>query len=676
MSPAPDRRRVSRSLGWFYLCAPAMAEVWLAFQDPAPAHVPALLAICVLAQALGVLLVRGVADDAPAAVLKGLLALSTVLVAGLCLVSGANGTGFAYLFLWATPYAFVFGLRHAVVQGVFAAALLIGVHDVVDADPLLGVDVDHWLIPVVTLVVVGVMVHRLTSELRPRRRRARCASSTSAPSSSPAAPPPRPSAPAARPRWAASGAWRSASPTARRCSTRPSRSSPRRSASPTARSSSSSRAATASGSPPATGAAIAPDADPEELPNRDRLLTGWVSPATSPSSSGSGRASGASTAPRLRGRGIRSTAGPRSAGAPAPSGSSPSTPPTSACSPPTTPSGLPSMADLLASALDRDESEARMRHQALHDPLTGLPNRTLLLDRLEHALRPRATRAATARRGAVPRPRPLQGRQRLARPRGRRRPARRARRAPAARASAARTPSPASAATSSSSCARTSPTRPTAIADRRAHRRRLGARRSRSTGGEIFVVGEHRHRDRAPARERRDAAPRRRRRDVPRQGARPRPLRALRRRACASTRRAPAHRERPAPRARARASSASHYQPIVDARRPAASLGVEALVRWDHPGSGLVAPGRVHRRRRGDRPDRAARRAGCSSRPAAQVAALAARATRTPPTCGVSVNLSAASSPSPSSSPSVAGVARAHRPRRPARSASRSPRAC
>ncbi|MFN8017072.1 MAG: EAL domain-containing protein [Acidimicrobiales bacterium] len=41
---------------------------------------------------------------------------------------------------------------------------------------------------------------------------------------------------------------------------------------------------------------------------------------------------------------------------------------------------------LMAIALEREENEARMAHQALHDGLTGLPNRTLLLDRLDHAL--------------------------------------------------------------------------------------------------------------------------------------------------------------------------------------------------------------------------------------------------------------------------------------------------
>lgn len=44
------------------------------------------------------------------------------------------------------------------------------------------------------------------------------------------------------------------------------------------------------------------------------------------------------------------------------------------------------VAHILATALARIRNEERMRHEAVHDPLTGLPNRTLLRDRLEHAL--------------------------------------------------------------------------------------------------------------------------------------------------------------------------------------------------------------------------------------------------------------------------------------------------
>ena len=40
----------------------------------------------------------------------------------------------------------------------------------------------------------------------------------------------------------------------------------------------------------------------------------------------------------------------------------------------------------MATALERLRGEERMRHEAVHDPLTGLANRTLLRDRLEHAL--------------------------------------------------------------------------------------------------------------------------------------------------------------------------------------------------------------------------------------------------------------------------------------------------
>jgi diguanylate cyclase (GGDEF)-like protein len=45
-----------------------------------------------------------------------------------------------------------------------------------------------------------------------------------------------------------------------------------------------------------------------------------------------------------------------------------------------------SVANVLAGALERRRAEEEIRHQALHDPLTGLPNRVLLADRLAAAL--------------------------------------------------------------------------------------------------------------------------------------------------------------------------------------------------------------------------------------------------------------------------------------------------
>jgi diguanylate cyclase (GGDEF)-like protein len=55
------------------------------------------------------------------------------------------------------------------------------------------------------------------------------------------------------------------------------------------------------------------------------------------------------------------------------------------------------VANTLATALARLRDEERTRHEAVHDPLTGLANRTLLRDRLEHALaRSGRERGATA----------------------------------------------------------------------------------------------------------------------------------------------------------------------------------------------------------------------------------------------------------------------------------------
>ena len=47
---------------------------------------------------------------------------------------------------------------------------------------------------------------------------------------------------------------------------------------------------------------------------------------------------------------------------------------------------LAAVATLIIIAVERDRGEQVTRHAALHDPLTGLPNRTLALDRLEQAL--------------------------------------------------------------------------------------------------------------------------------------------------------------------------------------------------------------------------------------------------------------------------------------------------
>ena len=48
------------------------------------------------------------------------------------------------------------------------------------------------------------------------------------------------------------------------------------------------------------------------------------------------------------------------------------------------------VANVLGAAIQRWTAEEETRRRALHDPLTGLPNRTLLLDRLDARARPRA----------------------------------------------------------------------------------------------------------------------------------------------------------------------------------------------------------------------------------------------------------------------------------------------
>ena len=215
------------------------------------------------------------------------------------------------------------------------------------------------------------------------------------------------------------------------------------------------------------------------------------------------------------------------------------------------------LAHLASIAIERKAFEERLAHQSMHDPLTGLPNRLLFLDRLEPG--DRAVQAHASRgRGAVHRPRPVQERERQRRSRRRRRAARCRSRAGSSRCCGPATRWRASAATSSRSSATTS--RPRLRRDRAIEI----AERLLETVAEPFVVGGAQtfvsasvgialgDRRGTP----RGAAPRRRRRDVPREGVGSRPRRGVRRDDARPGRRPPHDRERPAPRARARRAAA------------------------------------------------------------------------------------------------------------------------
>src|SRR3954465_12419113 len=123
--PTPNRRRIGRSLGMLFLIEGTLGEAWLLLPHDGGQPLPLVL-ICVLAQLVGVWLRRGAVDEAPLWVLKAIVAFATLMAVAACVLSGSDRTGFAFLFLWVTPYAVYFGLRHAILQTGLAVIGLVG----------------------------------------------------------------------------------------------------------------------------------------------------------------------------------------------------------------------------------------------------------------------------------------------------------------------------------------------------------------------------------------------------------------------------------------------------------------------------------------------------------------------------------------------------------------------
>ena len=375
--PTPNRRRIARSLGMLFLIEGSLGEVWLLLPHEGDQPL-SLILICVLAQAVGLWLRRGALDDAPLWALKAIVAMATLMAVAACVLSGSTRTGFAFLFLWVTPYAVYFGLRHAVLQTGLAVAGLVASRLVIAEGHFVASEIREWLLPAATIVVVSSIVYQLTRDLG-RADRERLVSERERAE--------------AETRRAASERERAHREAAMaRLGRLALRASDRallldetvRVLTETLRVQHCSIIELPRDSTEMeTVAAVGFDA---AVPADVQRLAGYVLGGDEPIIVWEWASEKRFSVPSLRDdHGIRASAAAAIRGRSGAFGIISVHSTTVGAFSGEEGQWLQSIADLLASALDRERSEAVMRHQSLHDALTGLPNRALLFDRIEHA---------------------------------------------------------------------------------------------------------------------------------------------------------------------------------------------------------------------------------------------------------------------------------------------------
>ena len=375
--PTPNRRHIARSLGLLFLIQGTLGEGWLLLPHEAR-HAQAVVLICVLAQVLGIWMRRGGFDAAPLWVLKAIITLGTLLAAAGCVFTGA-GTGFAFFFLWVTPYAVYFGLRQAAFQTAIAVLGLVGSRMAIADGQFVASQVGQWLLPAATIIVVSSIVHQLTRELG-RADRERLVSERE-----------RAEAEARRAASERERAHREAAMA--RLGRLALRASDRallldetvRVLTETLRVEHCAIHELQEDGTHMRAVAAVGFAYGEDIPADEQRLGGYVLAGDEPIIVWEWASERRFTVPSLRDRGIRATAAAAIRGRSGAFGIIAVHSATVGEFSGEEGQWLQSIADLLASALDRERSEAVMRHQSLHDALTGLPNRALLFDRVEHA---------------------------------------------------------------------------------------------------------------------------------------------------------------------------------------------------------------------------------------------------------------------------------------------------
>jgi diguanylate cyclase (GGDEF)-like protein len=375
--PTPNRRHIARSLGLLFLIQGTLGEGWLLLPHQAR-HAQAVVLVCVLAQVLGIWMRRGGFDAAPLWVLKAIITLGTLLAAAGCVFTGA-GTGFAFFFLWVTPYAVYFGLRQAAFQTAIAVLGLVGSRMAIADGQFVASQVGQWLLPAATIIVVSSIVHQLTRELG-RADRERLVSERE-----------RAEAEARRAASERERAHREAAMA--RLGRLALRASDRallldetvRVLTETLRVEHCAIHELQEDGHEMRAVAAVGFADGEDIPADEQRLGGYVLAGDEPIIVWEWASERRFAVPSLRDHGIRATAAAAIRGRSGAFGIIAVHSATVGEFSGEEGQWLQSIADLLASALDRERSEAVMRHQSLHDALTGLPNRALLFDRVEHA---------------------------------------------------------------------------------------------------------------------------------------------------------------------------------------------------------------------------------------------------------------------------------------------------
>lgn len=160
---------MSFSLGMLLMIGPLLALIWLLLPHPPVGSISTLVGVSTLSITVGCWLVLRARRPRPLWALHVLIAVA-VLFVSVVVVSAGSNRGLAVFYLFVAPYAWAFfSARAAVLHTTFTAAVSLATlarqQTQFEAQPV-SEAIGRWLFIVCCLVAVGLLIRSLTSSLR------------------------------------------------------------------------------------------------------------------------------------------------------------------------------------------------------------------------------------------------------------------------------------------------------------------------------------------------------------------------------------------------------------------------------------------------------------------------------------------------------------------------------